>query len=68
MEEQKLMYTKVPRKVGCENCGAGEEYDVVFDNEGPQEMAESTSWEDEEFVDDLVGMLNHAYARGLAAR
>jgi hypothetical protein len=68
MPEEKQMYTKVPRRVGCDNCGAGELYDIVLDNGGPREMVQSTAWEDEEFADEIVNMLNAAYAEGIAAR
>lgn len=67
MPETKEMYTKVGDGKGCGACGHGEMFDIVFDNEGPLEMAEGISCEDEEFVDDIVAMLNAAYGRGREA-
>ena len=49
---------------GCEHCGHAKAYDVVLVIPGEEETALSTSYEDEEFTDDLVEELNTAFERG----
>lgn len=52
---------------GCPSCGHDATWQVVH-REGTEEVAESTSWEDKEFAEDLAEMLNIAFERGLEAR
>ena len=46
---------------GCKECGVGALWTIVR----PDGVADSTSWEDKEFADELCDKLNDAYERGL---
>lgn len=48
---------------GCERCGHGKTWTVV----GPDDMAHSVSWEDQEEAEDFARAMNCAYAAGRAA-
>lgn len=49
---------------GCSHCGSGRTWNVI----GPDGVALSTSYEDEDAAIDLADMLNEAFARGASSR
>jgi hypothetical protein len=52
-----------PDHAGCATCSHGQMWDIVHDEDG-EPTAESTSWGDKEFVEDLCEMMNDAYQKG----
>ena len=56
-------YTVEPDGKGCDCCGYGQLWWIVF---GPEDIAESTGYEDKEEAEDICEDLNRAFAKGQA--
>ena len=52
---------------GCDHCAAGRQYSAVFHDGQPDELAESTSYDDYDFACEIQDMLNAAYLKGVAS-
>jgi hypothetical protein len=54
-------HVEAERDRACVACGAGTLWTIV----GPDDIAESTSWEDKELADDICEAMNDAYEKGV---
>jgi hypothetical protein len=52
---------------GCEHCGMGKYWTVVFDDENGEPTEIGTSWGDEELTGDICDLMNMAFEVGKEA-